>query len=65
MIKYYKSIFYNTLEELNATYKPDHPDVLYLKKKYGSAVQFNRIMHRKGVKPMFELRCFKICKEGN
>ncbi len=27
MIQYYESIFYNTLEELLATWKPNHPDV--------------------------------------
>lgn len=35
MIKYYESVFYNTLEELNATYKHNHPDVLRLKNNTG------------------------------
>lgn len=65
MIRYYESIFYNTLKELNATYKPNHPDVLCLEKKHGSDVQFSRIMHRKGVEPRFELSCYKICKGEN
>lgn len=60
MIQYYESIFFNTLEELNATYKPNHPDILRMEKKYGMNVQFNRIMHRKGVEPGFELCCFRI-----
>ena len=63
MVQYYESIFYNTLEELNATYKPNHPDILRMEKKYGADVQFSRIMHRKGVEPMFELSCYKIEKE--
>lgn len=63
MIQQYDSIFYDTLEELNATYKSNHPDVLRMKEKYGMDIQFNRIMHRKGVEPRFELDCFKIKKE--
>lgn len=63
MIQHYDSISYDTLEELNATYKSNHPDVLCMKKKYGSDIQFSRIMHRKGVEPRFELSCYKIKKE--
>lgn len=63
MIQQYDSVFYNTLEELNATYKPNHPDVLRLKKEYGTDIQFSRIMHRKGVEPRFELSCYKIRKD--
>lgn len=60
MLQYYESIFYNILEELNATYKPNHSDILRMEKKYGTGVQFSRIMHRKGIEPRFELGCFKI-----
>lgn len=63
MIQHYDSIFYDTLEGLNATYKSNHPDVLRMKKKYGPDIQFSRIMHRKGVEPRFELSCYKIKKE--
>lgn len=63
MIQPYESIFYNTLEELNATYKSNHPDILRMKKKYGTDIQFSHIMHRKGVEPRFELSCYKIKKE--
>lgn len=63
MIQHYDYISYNTLEELNATYKSNHPDVLRMKKKYGSDIQFSRIMHRKGVEPRFKLSCYKIKKE--
>ena len=48
MIQYYESIFYNTLEELLATWKPNHPDVLRLKAKYGEGIQFSTIAHRSG-----------------
>lgn len=41
MIKYYESVFYNTLEELNATYKHNHPDVLRLKKKNNMGMVFS------------------------
>lgn len=64
MIRYYKSIFYNTLDELHATYAPNHPDILRLQKKYGNDVQFATIMHRESVKPRFELKCYKIKKIG-
>lgn len=63
MIQQYDSIFYNTLEGLNETYKSNHPDVLRLKKRYGADIQFSRIMHRKGVEPRFELSCHKVKKE--
>ena len=62
MILYYESIFYNTLEELLATWKPNHPDVLRLKAKYGEGIQFSTIAHRSGVKPQFELSCYKLKK---
>ena len=64
MIKYYESVFYNTLEELNATYKHNHPDVLRLKKKqYGNGVQFSRIMYPEKIMPRFELSCYRILEE--
>jgi hypothetical protein len=28
MIKYHESVFYNSLNELQETYKPNHPDIL-------------------------------------
>ena len=62
MIQYYESIFYNTLEELLATWKPNHPDVLRLKAKYGEGIQFSTIAHRSGVKPQFELSCYELKK---
>lgn len=65
MIQYYESIFYSTLDELQATYKSDNPDILRLRKKYGTDVQFSRISHRKGVEPRFELSCYKIGREKN
>ena len=61
-VQYYESIFYNTLEELLATWKPNHPDVLRLKAKYGEGIQFSTIAHRSGVKPQFELSCYKLKK---
>ncbi len=64
MIKYYESVFYNTLEELNATYKHSHPDVLHLEKQYGNGVQFSRIMYPENIMPQFELSCYRIVKEG-
>ncbi len=64
MIQQYDSISYDTLEELNATYKSNHPDVLRIKEKYGADIQFSRIMHRKGVEPRFELSCYKVKMEG-
>lgn len=63
MIKYYESVFYNTLEELQATYKSNHPDVLRLEKQYGNDVQFNRIMYPENIMPRFELFCYKILEE--
>ncbi len=63
MIQQCDSIFYNTLDELQATYKSNHPDVLRMKEKYGTDVEFSRIMHREGVVPRFELSCFKVKKE--
>lgn len=51
-----------TLEELLATWKPNHPDVLRLKAKYGEGIQFSTIAHRSGVKPQFELSCYKLKK---
>lgn len=63
MIQYYESIFYNTLEELNSTYKPNHPDILHMVKKHGVDAQFSRIMHREGIEPGFELSCYKIRRE--
>lgn len=63
MIKDCESIFYNSLDELQETYKPNHPDVLRLEKLYGGDIQFSRIMHPKNVKPRFELSCCKIIKE--
>ena len=33
MILPYESLFYNTLEELQETYKPNHQDVIKLKRK--------------------------------
>ncbi len=65
MIQHYDSISYDTLEELNATNKSNHPDVLRMKEKYGTDIQFSRIMHRKGVEPRFELSCYKIVEEEN
>lgn len=65
MIQYYESIFYNTLEELNATYKPNHPDILHMEEKYGTGIQFSHIMHREGVEPRFELSCYKVRRERN
>lgn len=50
------------LEELLATWKPNHPDVLRLKAKYGEGIQFSTIAHRSGVKPQFELSCYKLKK---
>lgn len=55
-----ESIFYNTLDELQETYKSNHQDVVRLKNKYGNDIRFSRIMHKKGVEPMFELSCYKI-----
>lgn len=60
MILPYESLFYNTLEELQETYKPNHQDVIKLKSKYGNDIRISRIMHKKGVKPRFELSCYKI-----
>lgn len=63
MVQYYESTFYNTLDELQETYKPNHPDVLKMKRKYGEDIQFSHVMHRKGVEPRFELLCYKIVEE--
>lgn len=63
MIKYYESVFYNTLEELNATYKHNHPDVLRLEKQYGNDVRFSRIMYPENIMPRFELSCYRILEE--
>ncbi len=60
MVQHHESLFYNTLDELQATHKSDHPDILNLKKKYGNDVQFSTVMHRAGIEPRFELRCFTI-----
>lgn len=63
MIKYYESVFYDTLEELNATYKYNHPDVLRLEKQYGNDVRFSRIMRPENIVPRFELYCYRILEE--
>lgn len=63
MVQYYESLFYNTLDELQATHKLNYPDILNLKKKYGNDVQFSTIMHQEGIEPRFELSCYKIVKE--
>lgn len=63
MIKDCESVFYESLEELQATYKPKHPDVLRLEKLYGNDIQFSRIMHRRGVVPRFELVSYKVVME--
>lgn len=55
-----ESIFYNTLDELQKTYKSNHQDVMRLKNKYGNDIKLSRIMHKKGIKPRFELSCYKI-----
>lgn len=64
MIRHYESVFYNTLEELNATYKHNHPDVLCLKKQYGNGVQFSRIMYPENIMPRFELSCYGKFREA-
>lgn len=60
MVELLGSIKYNTLEELNDTYKPNNKDILYVEKTYGKNVSFQRIMHRKGIEPRFELRWYKL-----
>ncbi len=62
MIQYYKSIFYNTLDELQKTHKSNHPDILKMKKRYGEDIQFSTIMHKVGIEPRFELMCYRIVK---
>lgn len=64
MIKYYESVFYDTLEELNATYKHNHPDVLRLEKQYGNDVRFSRIMRPENIVPRFELYCYGKIREA-
>lgn len=54
-------IYYETLEELNATYKPGNTDVLKLKEKYGKNVKFSRVMHPAGHMPTrFALECCEL-----
>lgn len=55
-----ESKFYDTLDELQETYKSNHPDKMCFKKKYGEDVKFCRIMHPKEIEPRFELSCYKI-----
>lgn len=62
MVKHCESVFFATLEELNATYKPNHPDVLRFIKVYGNDIKISRIMHPKDTVPRFELSCYKIIK---
>ena len=51
---------YSSLDELNETYKPNNPDILYMQMKYGKNVSFQRIMYPLGTYPRFELKCFRI-----
>ena len=62
MIKEYESVSYNTLDELQATYKSNHPDVLRLIKLYGNDIKFSHIMYPKNVIPRFEMICYKVVK---
>jgi hypothetical protein len=62
MVKYHESVFYNSLDELQATYKPNHPDILRLEKKYGPGVSFGRISYPVGSEPKYELGCYTIIK---
>jgi hypothetical protein len=60
MVNYLESIFYETLEELNQTYKSGNSDILNLKTKYGENVKFSRVMHPVGHNPRYELMCCRI-----
>ena len=60
MIKSLESISYDTLDELQATHKPNHPDICRLKNKYGPKVNFSTVMHPAGHIPRFELCCYYI-----
>jgi hypothetical protein len=62
MIKYHESVFYNSLDELDATYKSNHPDILRLEKKYGPSVSYSRIMRPVGSEHEYELSCYTIIK---
>lgn len=54
-------IYYNTLEELNATYKPGNSDVSKLKEKYGKDVKFSHAVYPNGHEPTcFALECYEI-----
>ena len=63
MVELLGSVGYYTLDELQATYKPNHPDVLSAQEKYGNDISFQRVVHPSGVIPGFELRWLKILKE--
>ena len=65
MIKSLESISYDTLDELQATHKPTHPDITRLTDKYGTEVSFQRIMHPINITPRFELSCNYICRRIN
>lgn len=60
MVTFLDSKKYSSLDELNETYKPNNPDILYMQMKYGKNVSFQRIMHLLGTYPRFELKCFRI-----
>lgn len=60
MIKSLESISYDTLNELQATHKYNHPDICRLKDKYGPEAKFSTIMHPAGHIPRFELTCYYI-----
>lgn len=60
MVTFLDSKKYSSLDELNETYKPNNPDILYMQMKYGKNVSFQRIMYSLGTYPRFELKCFRI-----
>ena len=60
MIQSLESISYNTLDELQATHKSNHPDICRLTDKYGPKAKFSTVMHPVEHNPRFELLCYYI-----
>ena len=60
MIKSLESISYDTLDELQETYKSSHPDICRLTDKYGPKAKFSRVMYPADHAPRFESRCYYI-----
>lgn len=59
MVMNLETIYYETLEELNATYKSGHPDVIKLREKYGKNIKFGHVVYPVGHKPTcYALDCY-------